>query len=534
MQKTALFLLLLLPVISASAQTADSLRQIDQLFTRWHNATPGGVVTISRGDKIIYNKAFGLADLEHEVPNTTETIFESGSVAKQFTAASALLLVSEGKLSLQDDVRKYIPELPKYPTVITIQQLLNHTSGLKDWGSVAGLAGWPRTTKAYTQELALQIMSKQQSTNFIPGNEYSYSNSNYNSLVTIVERVSGQSLAEFTRLRFFEPLGMTNTKWRNDFHEVVPHRAIAYSRSGKGYQQLMPFENVHGHGGLLTTTADLLKWNSLLETKKIGGEKVYQWRVQKGKLNNGQEITYASGLIVDQLNNYTQISHSGATAGYRAWLAYYPQKKLSVTILSNDGSFNPAAAGQQVAEVFLGKKEEVRKEPKEITLSESELKRFDGTYRSIRHFDVLTLTYKDGKIVSNDHALHASHRDTLYLDGLKWIATRPHTILRQNANDTLSYRKVALPDLSAKSLLSLAGEYHSEEADATYTIEIKNNEVLTQIKPFAPEKLTPSFLDGFYLDNSILYEFQRDKKGKVTGLVVSTSRAERVSFIKTK
>lgn len=527
------FLLLLLCVASliSHAQPVDTLRQIDQLFSRWNNATPGGAIIVSRGNKVIYNKAFGLADLEHNVPNTTETIFESGSVAKQFTAAAALLLAAEGKLSLQDDVRKYIPELPKYPSVITIQQLLNHTSGLKDWGSVAGIAGWPRTTKAYTQELALQIMSKQKSTNYTPGSEYSYSNSNYTSLVTIVERVSGQSLAEFTRLRFFEPLGMKNTKWRNNFHEIVPHRAIAYVKAGTGYEQLMPFENVHGHGGLLTTTADLVKWNSLLEAKQIGGDKVYQWRIQTGKLNNGQSITYASGLVVDQLNNFTQISHSGATAGYRAWLAYYPQKKLTVTLLSNDGSLNVSGAGQQIAEVFLGKKPVTRKEPKEITLTEAELKRFDGIYRSTRHYDVQKLEYKEGKIISNEHAVHATHRDTLYLDGLKWIATKPNTIIVQNQNDTLSYRKVAPPDLNLKSLSALAGDYYSAEAEATYTVEIKNNEVWLRIKPFAAEKTEPSFKDGFYLYGT-LYEFQRDKKGKVTGLLVSTSRAERILFIK--
>ena len=530
MPRTLVFLLCIVTVIGQT-QSIDTLKQIDQLFSRWNNATPGGAIAVSRGDKLIYNKAFGLADLEHNVPNSTETIFESGSVAKQFTAASILLLAAEGKLTLDDDVNNYIPELPKYSAVITIQQLLHHTSGLKDWGSIGAIAGWPRTTKAYTQELALQIMSKQKSTNFTPGSEYSYSNSNYSCLVTIVERVSGQSLAEFTRLRFFEPLGMKNTKWRNNFHEIVPNRSLAYVKAGNGYEQLMPFENVHGHGGLLTTTADLLKWNSLLETKKIGGDQVYQWRIQTGKLNNGQPITYASGLVVDQLNGLTQISHSGATAGYRAWLAYYPQKKLSVTLLSNDGSLNVATAGQQIAELFIGKKVISHKEQKEITLTEKELKRFNGIYRSTRHYDVQKLEYTDGKIVSNKRTLKASHPDTLFLEGSKWIATPTATLVVKNGTDTVSYRKVAAPDLSAKSLQSLAGEYYSTEAGATYYIAIRNNEAWIQIKPFEAMPLQPSFKDGFQLGGDLI-EFQRDKKGKVTGLLISTGRAERIVFSK--
>lgn len=159
-------------------------------------------------------------------------------------------------------------------------------------------------------------------------------------------------------------------------------------------------------------------------------------------------------------------------------------------------------------------------------------KRFDGIYRSTRHFDVQKLEYKDGKVISTENALHAAHRDTLYLDGMKWIANKANTITVQNQNDTLSYRKVAPPDIIIKSLQSLTGEYFSQEADATYSVEVKNDEVWVQIKPFAPEKLTPSFRDGFYRDASVLYEFQRDKKAKVTGLLVSGLRAERIPFIK--
>jgi len=539
--------LLFLLALPSFAQTTDQLKKIDQLFSAWNNATPGVAVAVQQGDNIIYNKAFGLADLEHTVPNTTETIFESGSVAKQFTAMSILLLASEGKLSVTDDIRKYVPEIPKYNTNITIQMLLNHTSGLKDWGSVGSLTGWPRTTRVYTQDLALQIMSKQKSTNYTPGTEYSYSNSNYSLMVTIVERVSGKSLAAFTEEKLFKPLGMTNTQWRDNFREVVPNRAIAYRKQNGVYEQLMPFEDIHGHGGLLTTTSDLLKWNALLETQALGGKQVYNWRVQKGKLTNGKEIIYAAGINVSKFYGFDEISHSGATAGYRAWLAYYPEKKISIVALSNDGSFNPTGIGRQIAEIVLSDPRSQQLDFAPVIFDESgsdyvrapriltepDLKKFEGIWRSIRHMDVQTVERKDNALFNNKSRGIVISRDTLFFDR-KWISTKPGRITILNWQDTLSYYKVAAADLSATSLNSLAGSYSSDEADATYLVEIINNVVWINNKPFPAFKLSPSFKDGFFSADGDLYEFRRDKKGKVTRLLVSTGRAAHVSFNKVK
>ena len=528
-------LLLVVIFISSQAQSTDTLASIDKIFSKWNNATPGGSILVAKNGKIIYHKAFGLADLEHNVPNTTETIFENGSVSKQFTAASVLLLASEGKLSVTDDVRKYIPELPTYDATITIQNLLNHTSGLKDWGTIGSIGGFPRTTRVYTQALALQIICRQKSLNFTPGDEYYYSNSNYSLLVTIVERVSKQSLAEFTQTRFFEPLGMTKTQWRDNFREVIPNRAIAYSRSGNVYQQNMPFENVHGHGGLLTTTGDLLKWSSLLEKRQIGGDQLYNLRTQKGKLNNKQSINYAGGISVNNFNGFTEISHSGATAGYRAWLAYFPQKKITIVALSNDANSNVVGAGNEIAKLYMPPAPEKKSERKTISLNESDLKKFTGTYRSIRNFDAFGIEYKDGKIISNGKILNTAHRDTLYLDNLKWVLVNPNKILLINQQDTSSYKKVNPPDLNPKSLQALNGFYYSEEADASFTVEVKNGEVWTHNQPHPSLKLSPSYQDGYFIDGgSELVEFKRDKKGNVTGFELSMSRAERVPFTKKK
>ncbi len=532
MRILGILLFLLAPLANTQGQSADTIQWIDQLFSHWNNATPGGVVTVERNSKIIYNKAFGIADLEHNFPNTTETIFEGGSLSKQFTAVAALLLVADGKLSLTDDVRKYVPELPSYSGVITIQQLLNHTSGLKDWGVIGGISGWPRTTRVYTQELALQIICKQRSLNFYPGSEYSYSNSNYSLLVTIIERISKQSLAAFTRTRLFEPAGMKNTQWRDNFREIIPNRSIAYDRPEGKYVQEMPFENVHGHGGILTTTQDLIVWNHQLETHTIGGEPVYQMRTQKGKLSGGKEITYAGGLVISARNGFREISHTGATAAYRAALYYYPGKKLTVAILSNDGTFSPGGGATQVADVFLGKAEPPKAPIKNITSSEESLKRFDGIFRSARSYDVVTLTYSPGKVSNNGKTLQVLHTDTLYLDRLYWIAKKPGQILLKNPSDTNTYVRVKSPVTDLVYLRSLTGPYISDEADATYTIELRGNDLWINRPPHEAFKLTTSFYDGFLSEDLDLYEFKRNKKKTVDRFELSTSRAERILFRK--
>lgn len=239
----------------------DTVQKIDQLFDKYNTHTPGGVLTVARKGQILYNKAFGMADLEHDIANTTETVFEAGSVSKQFTATAILLLAQEGKLSLDDDVRKYVPELPDYGSTIKIRHLMTHTSGLRDWGSIVGLSGWERGKRVHTHAHVLEILAQQKGLNFPPGDQYSYSNSGYNLMVFIVERVSGMPFVAFCKQRIFEPMGMTHTQWRDEYRTIVKNRAIAYEKSGDTYLQTMPFEKIFGSGGLLTTTADLIIWN---------------------------------------------------------------------------------------------------------------------------------------------------------------------------------------------------------------------------------------------------------------------------------
>jgi CubicO group peptidase (beta-lactamase class C family) len=244
--------------------------RVDRIFAKWTSETPGCAVGVAVDGKPALTRGYGMADLEHDVSIRPETIFEAGSVSKQFTAASVLLLARDGKLSLDDPVRQYIPELPEYPTTFTVRHMLHHTSGLRDWGSVAAIAGWPRTTRVHTHAHVLEIVHRQRALNFTPGTRWSYSNTGFNLAAIIVERVSRMSFQDFTRTRLFAPLGMAHTSWRDDYTHILKGRAIAYSSRDGVFHTDMPFENVYGNGGLLTTVGDLLKWNGHFDAPADG------------------------------------------------------------------------------------------------------------------------------------------------------------------------------------------------------------------------------------------------------------------------
>jgi len=337
-----------------SATDAARIQALDAVFAQRNRPdTPGCAVGVAAGGAALVLRAYGSADLEHDVPIREDTVFEAGSVSKQFTAASILLLVQQGKLALTDDVHRYLPELPHYGAPVTIDELLSHTSGLRDWGEVEALAGWPRTSRNYTPADVLAITVRQKSLNYPPGTAYSYTNTGFNLLAFIVERISGQTLARFSQEHLFTPLEMMHTSWRDDFRRIVKGRAVAYQAlPAGGYQQQMPFEDTYGHGGLLTTVGDLLKWNEAL-TRGALGAPLSAALAQPATLNDGKPIGYGRGLFVGSWRGTPELAHSGATAAYRAWLGRYPQERLSIALLCNSTDADTTALAHAVADLYL-------------------------------------------------------------------------------------------------------------------------------------------------------------------------------------
>lgn len=514
--------------------TPDLSLQLDELFKNWSNETPGGVLTIQKGDQIIYDKAFGLANLEYAIPNTTSTIFETGSVAKQITAAAILLLALDGKLSLDDEVQRFLPEFPRYGYKMTIRHLLYHTSGVRDWGAITAISGWERGTRVHTNAHVLDILMHQNALNFPPGDQYNYSNSNYNLLAMIAERASKQNFAQFTSERIFKPLGMTHSQWRDDFRKIVKNRATAYNRYGKKYLLAMPFEQAYGHSGLLTTTSDLLKWNQNYKTGKVGGKAFLKLQLEQGCLNNGLEIAYAAGVFIRQYRDVLEISHSGSTAGYRAWLAYYPYYDVSVAFMSNDGSANVEKIGAQVAELVLGKKL-ITPIPKVITLNHNSLRHYEGRYKSVRDDRLFELEVQEGG---------------LYLKGYQtMLPTTPYTfhwgasrmefskdlqrvfVFTGNGDSVTFVRKDPMP-LPLNALPQYLGTYHSTEAETSYQIERSDKQLQVFQRPSTFYLLQSIYSDAFINPKNQLFQFQRDTTGIITGFKISTERAQGIWFEK--
>jgi len=402
----ALLTAALFTVAAAPQAPGINASRVDALFARWTTSTPGCAVGVSRNGQVVLERAYGMADLEHDAPNTLATIFEAGSVSKQFTAAAVLLLARDGKVSLDDPVRKYIPELPDYGSPLLIRHMLMHMSGLRDWGSVEAIAGWPRTSRVYTHAHVLDIVSRQKSLNFIPGSQYSYSNTGYNLAAMIVARVTGRPFAEFEQARLFGPLGLTHTSWRDDFTRIVPHRAVAYSFERGGWHQEMPFENVHGNGGLLTTVGDLLRWNENFVTPVVGDAAFVKMQETPGAFNDGKPGSYALGLTIGTYRGVREIGHSGSTAAYRAHLVRYPEQRVSVAVLCNAGTAAATQLAHDVADIAMPGAFGPAPVPApastpapRLTPSRAELEALAGTYVSDEAETTFVAEVADGALV---------------------------------------------------------------------------------------------------------------------------------------
>ena len=383
-----LFLLILFISLSMAGKAQswqDTVNIITHLFDRYKPDNPGCQLSVSRNGKIIFSKAWGLEDIERHVPYTTETVTEAGSITKQFTAAALLLLEQQGKLSLNDDVRKYLPELPNYGPVIRLRNLLHHTSGVREWSNLEAITGWPRTTRAYTNDDVFNMLCRQKKLNNIPGTEFIYSNSNYLLLTLVIERVSGMKLPDFTEKFIFKPAGMTHTSWRDDFKKIVANRGLAYLKKDGRYKINMPNESIYGPGALLTTTEDLLKWTNYFINNKLGSPGLLAKQLAIDPLPGGADADYAAGLFIGRFKGYDIISHTGQTAGYVGVVESLPALKLSIAWLSNTTEFSDSlfVGITAIDNLFVkdAPPETLAKPIKNVVISPIDIKKHVGWFR---------------------------------------------------------------------------------------------------------------------------------------------------------
>jgi CubicO group peptidase (beta-lactamase class C family) len=521
---------------AAPAQERNPDQLLGPIFAPWaSDRTPGCAVGIKQDGRPAVLRAYGMADLGRDIPNTPGTRFEAGSVSKQFVAASILMLVEEGKLGLDNDIRRYLPELPDYGAPITVNHLLTHQSGLRDWGFAMEIAGWPRTTRAYTNADVLAITARQRELNHPPGTDYSYTNTGYVLLAIIAERVSGMSLAAFTHNRIFVPLGMNATGWRTDFRQIEHNLATAYAESSHGNVIRMPAESVYGDAGLITTVGDLLIWNDALTARRFGSF-VGQAMEENARLADGRQLSTARGLVVLSAP-IPEISHGGAIGGYRAWLARYPSRHVSLAVLCNAGQEQGVgrgiALGQAVAAAFLGLAPAARP----AVTPDPDAPRHAGLFVSDKTGLPLILVEREHAIAL-DSGTPVSRRSTdEYVVGDSTLRFEGTDLLRrENADGTIEVFRRRPPEAQPRNIAALTGRYVSDELGAAYQVEPHLDGIRLRLveRPDQIIEVQPLYRDAWIYDTRLgprqgIIRFTRDAAGAVTGLTIGWSRRVRAA-----
>ncbi|MFN2399381.1 MAG: serine hydrolase domain-containing protein [Gemmatimonadaceae bacterium] len=564
--------LLVVTVSTAAAQSSDSrsgarldgLRmdstRIDSVFARFDSShSPGCALGIIRAGRTVYARGYGMADLENATPITPRTVFDIGSTSKQFTAASIALLAADGRLSLDDDVRKYIPELPKYGKPITLRHLLQHTSGLRDYIGIMSLAGF-RLADMTTDAEALDAITRQKALNFPPGSEHYYSNSGYLLASIVIERASGMSLAAFARKRIFEPLRMTSTLVRSRHALLIPRRATGYSPGdSSGFVIDMSDWEQTGDGAVHTTVEDLAIWDQNYYTPTVGGQQLLERLLAPGHLDNGKALTYALGLFVDEYRGLRRVHHGGSWAGYRAELLRFPDQHVSVAVLCNLATASASGLAGQVATILLAEhlKPESKAEQRaqaaetgapppatrEAAAAGAELARYTGLYFHQATSAFRRVAIDSGRLVLNISGtvlpLHAlggdrfqstEHPVTIAFQTAKPGA--PLRLIETIAEDSaVTYEPMPPAAINARGLAAYTGTYDSRELATAWTLTIRDSVLILQHRSQGDTRLEPAFADAFTAGPSLV-RFTRGEGGRITGFSVSIGRARNIGFVR--
>jgi CubicO group peptidase (beta-lactamase class C family) len=521
------------------AYAQDKTGEIDKIFGWATPGTPGGVVAVSLHGKLVVNRAYGSADLERDVPISPNTVFDVGSVRKQFVAAAVLLLVEDGRLSLSDDIRKYFPELPDYGHTVTVDHLLTHTSGIRDWTGLRPLVG------EHVDVVGLAL--RQRSLNFAPGEEWSYSNSGYVLLTDLVARASGMSFPEFTRKRLFEPLGMKSTTSPKDLRDVVKNRALGYRKAGDGWRVGMYVGNERGSegGAILSTAADLVTWNDALTAKRLGAF-VTEKLQEPARLNNGRKLRYARGLMVSPVPGGTLVSHSGGAAGYSAWSGRLPAEGLSIAVLCNADVTSASALAERVGDLFAHAKDAPTagaNVPAATAVAGLDLDGKAGLFFPEGAGEPLRLVVTDGRLqvvggnplvpVTKDRFrnprgnLFFLSQDEFELHFL----SQDRFDLKSMEGKTTRYRRARPYAPTADDLKAFAGRYESSEVGTVLPIEPKGDGLAVRLEhaPSRSLELKPVDRDTFLLSRMTV-RFHRDTAGAVVALDYSNPVVRNIRF----
>ena len=554
MIKVLLFIIAFLMSLFSSAQVNENLQlsienKVDILFKDIKDTDPGVSVGILKDNKFIVQKNYGLANLEYQIPITNSTVFHTASVSKQFTAFAILLLEADGKLSLEDDIRKYIPELHQFEKKITLRQLANHTSGIRDQHNLARMAGW-NSDDIITNRQVLELIYKQKNLNFAPNEQFMYSNSGYTLLAEVVARISKKSFADFTKDRIFIPLKMNHTQFTDKVGLLIKNKAYSYYKENNNFRKDI-FQNTSvGATNLSTSLIDLSKWAINFTTYSVGSKKIFEKMQQLGKLNNGNSYGYGMGLFINNYKGIPKIEHSGLDASYQAYIGWLPKQNMTIVFLSNNGELNGGRIINKLTGICLDnfvkqKKKVSKKLTKKNTYIKVDLNNFKkqvGFYWSSNDRFTRELRISNGHLnyVGGDGKLtklNAVNKNEYEFSTKEYTAvkidkTKMNVILDDGY--TLKFEKYIPANYNEKSIKEFTGTYYSEELNTTYTFYSKENRLIANHQRTGDFKLK-AIKNDFFIGNEGSFRditFTRNKNYQITGFKVSSSRAKNIIFRK--
>ncbi len=531
----------------------DPEKRVDQLFTPFTgDDVPGGVIGVMKDGKLIYSKAYGMANLTHGIPYATSTLTNIGSVSKQFTAFAILLLEQQGKISLEDDVRKHIPELPEFDEVITIRNLMNHTNGLREVYNLIPMTGWKGQDGLRREEI-IEILKRQEKLQASPGEEYNYNNSAFIMLAEIVERISDQDFPDWMAENVFGPLGMESTVVRANPSTIVPNSSQGYVIEASGFKEAGDLDASYGAGGIYTTVEDINKWLNNFHEPILGGEELIIRLTTPDTLNNGDTMTYALGIGVGEYKGLKRYEHGGADIAHRALLTYFPEINAGVVTMSNHANFPTGQISYGAIKAYfsdeLESEEEGTEDNKdtdstEVIVPEKLLESYAGKYKITAVGVVLEYKLKEGVLISSiegqpDVEMIPKSNSIFAYKGVEAKVefktdkdgNVTHAIHSQGGAD-YTLDPLAPYDPTPEQLKAFEGKYLSKELETFYTLEVRDTLLMVLIRNTKEIKLSPLDEDSFKGDIYFISEinFLRDESGWVNAFTVSNGRTKGILF----
>ena len=539
----------ILVLVNACGASNPNNAKVDKLFAQWDRKdSPGAAIVVVKDGAVVYQRGYGYANLEHSIPITPQARFDVASVAKQFTGLSVAMLIEQGKLSLDDDVRKHLPDVPDFGKTITIGNLLYHTSGLRDWPESFLLSNVDFEAPI-SFEMILEMVRRQRELDFAPGEEHQYSNTGYNLLAATVAKVTGKSFRVWTDANLFQPLGMKHTHVCDNSAEIVPDRAESYGLGIKpGTMQRVTSQlSAQGSSSLFISAEDMGKWLLNFETAKVGGKAAIELMCRPGKLNSGAKLDYGFGLSVDDYHGNKMFSHGGGWAAYRSFTIVIPEKRFAVAVLANAAKMNTSEQARKITDIYLGMTD-TAKSDKNPSKSRTAVKAdpatwdaFLGAYRLGAGW-LLTITREGDTLMTQ-----ATHEDkfkmtttgtnTFFVEAYN----QPLKFVRQESGavTNLLYRginaaKLDLPEITSARLAAYVGDYWSEELRVAARMEIHDGQLAIRHRSGERLHFLPTGSDRFDADfGGWALQFTRNAASQVTEAKISGGRVRNIRYTRT-